>query len=182
MAPKIAAKTAEQLLRLKRSKGIVLIPDTNSLYNGTLHWLLNIVRDSSALILPFVMSLTQMQSRDAGLKAMLREPKKNSNLPQALRSRALVNAGLGLLERNNHRYQILEMDPSLLRYMRAGAKSGFDPDESDVLEDRLLIEGVHSILRSTRTRAAQLVVTSDVLLARVLSAEGIRIFVCRPLD
>ena len=49
---------------------------------------------------------------------MLRDTKKNTNLPQALRSRALVNARLGLLERNNHRYQVLEMDPSLLRYMR----------------------------------------------------------------
>ena len=66
MAPKIAGKSSEQLLELKQSKGIVLIPDTNSLYNGTLHWLLNVLRDRSLWILPFVMSLTQMQSRDAG--------------------------------------------------------------------------------------------------------------------
>jgi hypothetical protein len=42
-----------------------------------------------------------------------------------------------------------------------------------VLEDRLLIEGVHAILRATRTRAPQSVITSDVLLARVLETEGI---------
>jgi hypothetical protein len=118
------------------------------------------------------MSLTQMQAREANLKSLARNGKE-SNLPQALRSRALVNAGLSFLERNQHRYQVLELDPSLLRYVRPAGKGGFDQDEGEVLEDRLLIEGVHSVLRSTRTRTKQLVVTSDVLLSRVLGAEGI---------
>ncbi|APH72978.1 hypothetical protein BSQ44_17600 [Aquibium oceanicum] len=122
--------------------------------------------------MPFVMSLTQMQAREATLKSLARSG-KDGNLAQALRSRALVNAGLSFLERNQHRYQVLELDPSLLRYLRAAGKGGLDQDEGDVLEDRLLIEGVHTVLRSTRTRAKQLVVTSDVLLSRVLGAEGI---------
>ena len=176
--PKINSDTALQILELTKSRGLVLIPDTNSLYNGTLHWLLNVLRESSVWLLPFVMSLTQMQAREATLKG-LTGAMKASNISQALRSRALVSAGLGLLERNRHRYQVMELDPSLLRYMRTGGKGGFDQDEGEVLEDRLLIEGVHSILRTSRTRATQLVVTSDVLLARVLGAEGIP-YVCLP--
>ncbi|MBM3095688.1 hypothetical protein GFB56_33810 [Ensifer sp. T173] len=172
IGPVLSADTAAQLNDLKSSRGIVLIPDTNSLYNGTLHWLLNVLRESTLWILPFVMSITQMQSREAALKAMLRT-KKDGNIGQSLRSRAFVNAGLGLLERNNHRYQVLELDPSLLRYMKMPDKNGFDSDDSEVLEDRLLIEGIHAILRSTRTRAKQMVVTSDVTLSRILSAEGI---------
>ncbi|MBB4183924.1 hypothetical protein GGE07_000537 [Sinorhizobium terangae] len=172
LAPIVSGKTAEQLQELKKAKGIVLLPDTNSLYNGTLHWLMNVLRGSTLWVLPFVMSITQIQAREAALKAMSRN-KKETNLSQALRSRAFVNAGLGFLERNHHRYQVLELDPSLLRYMKMPDRNGFDSDDSEVLEDRLLIEGVHSILRSTRTRAKQVVVTSDVLLSRVLNAEGI---------
>ncbi|MER9677828.1 hypothetical protein NKJ23_00545 [Mesorhizobium sp. M0184] len=172
LSPLVSGKTAEQLLELRSAKGIVLIPDTNSLYNGTLHWLLNVLKDTTVWLMPFVMSLTQMQAREATLKSLARSG-KDGNLVQALRSRALVNAGLSFLERNQHRYQVLELDPSLLRYMRAAGKGGLDQDEGDVLEDRLLIEGVHAVLRSTRTRAKQLVVTSDVLLSRVLGAEGI---------
>lgn len=172
LSPLVSGKTASQLLELRGAKGIVLIPDTNSLYNGTLHWLLNVLKETTVWLMPFVMSLTQMQAREATLKSLARSG-KDGNLPQALRSRALVNAGLSFLERNQHRYQVLELDPSLLRYMRAAGKGGLDQDEGDVLEDRLLIEGVHAVLRSTRTRTKQLVVTSDVLLSRVLGAEGI---------
>jgi len=172
LSPAISGQTAEQLLALKNARGIVLIPDTNSLYNGTLHWLLNVLKDTSVWLMPFVMSLTQIQAREAHLKS-LANSFKETNLPQALRSRGLVNAGLSFLERNRHRYQVLELDPSLLRYMRSGGKGGMDQDEGDILEDRLLIEGVHAVLRSTRTRATQLVVTSDALLSRVLGAEGI---------
>lgn len=172
LAPVVSGQTASQLLELRKSKGIVLIPDTNSLYNGTLHWLLHVLKQTSVWLMPFVMSLTQMQAREAMLKSLARS-QKETNLAQALRSRAMVNAGLSFLERNQHRYQVLELDPSLLRYMRTAGKGGFDQDEGEVLEDRLLIEGVHSVLRSTRTRAKQVVVTSDVLLSRVLGAEGI---------
>jgi hypothetical protein len=179
LGPTLSPDTARQLMDIKKSKGIVLLPDTNSLYNGTLHWLLNVLRGSTLWILPFVMSLTQMQSREASLKAMSRNMKDN-NLGQALRSRAFVNSGLALLERNNHRYQVLELDPSLLRYMKMPDKNGFDSDDSEVLEDRLLIEGIHSVLRSTRTRAKQVVVTSDVTLSRILSAEGIE-NLCLPI-
>jgi len=172
IAPLLSSDTSAQLMEIKESRGIVLLPDTNSLYNGTLHWLLNVLRESTLWILPFVMSITQMQSREAALKSMLRT-KKDANIGQALRSRAFVNSGLGLLERNSHRYQVLELDPSLLRYMKMPDKNGFDSDDSEVLEDRLLIEGIHATLRSTRTRAKQMVVTSDVTLSRILSAEGI---------
>ncbi|MGW9331229.1 hypothetical protein [Bosea sp. NPDC055594] len=179
LAPNINTQTAIQICELIKSKGVILIPDTNSLCNGTLHWLLRVLRGSSVWILPFVMSLTQMQQREANLKSLARNTRA-SNLSQALRSRTMVSAGLGLLERNRHRYQVLELDPSLLRYMRAGGKNGFDQDEGDVLEDRLLIEGVHAIFRNSRTRTTQLVVTSDVLLARVLGAEGIP-YICLPV-
>jgi len=179
LSPIVSGQTAEQLLDIKNEKGIVLIPDTNSLYNGTLHWLLNVLRRTTVWLMPFVMSLTQMQAREATLKSLAGKEKAN-NLPQALRSRALVNAGLSFLERNRHRYQILELDPSLLRYLRSSGKGGFDNDEGEILEDRLLIEGVHTVLRSARTRARQLVVTSDVLLARVLGAEGIP-NICLPI-
>jgi hypothetical protein len=47
------------------SDGVMLIPDTNVLYNGSLYWLLNILRNSTVWLLPFVMSLTQIQERDA---------------------------------------------------------------------------------------------------------------------
>ena len=178
LSPHVSGRTAQQLLELRGAKGIVLIPDTNSLYNGTLHWLLSVLKETTVWLMPFVMSLTQMQAREATLKSLARSGKEG-NLAQALRSRALVNAGLTFLERNQHRYQVLELDPSLLRYLRAAGKGGMDQDEGDVLEDRLLIEGVHAVLRSTRTRAKQLVVTSDVLLSRVLGAEGI-LNICLP--
>jgi hypothetical protein len=80
---------------------------------------------------------------------------------------------LGLLERYRGKYQVLEVDPQLLRYMRPSGKGTVDPDESDVLEDRLLLEAIHGAWRSTRTRANMRVVTADVLFARMLRTEGI---------
>jgi hypothetical protein len=173
LAPSMTEELHSKIHSVCKADGIILIPDSNVLYNGTLHWLLRVLRSSAVWILPFVVSLTQLQQSDARLKSLARNTHKN-NLRQALRSRAFINASLGLLERNRRRYQVVELDPSLLRYLRAGAKAATDPDESDVLEDRLLIEGIHSILRATRTRATQLVLTSDVMLARILDVEGIR--------
>jgi hypothetical protein len=170
--PIVNPTTYVQVGSLSRHDGIILVPDTNALYNGSVHWLLRTLRLSHVWILPFVVSLTQIQQRDSQLKSLVNS-KRKQNLRQALRSRGLVNGTLGLLERYRDQYQVLELDPSLLRYMRPGGRGSVDPDESDVLEDRLLIEGVHTIFKSTRTRAVQRVVTSDVFLARVLHSEGI---------
>jgi hypothetical protein len=57
--------------------------------------------------------------------------------------------------------------------MRPAGRGSGDPDEGDVLEDRLLIEAIHEVFRATRSRAEKRLVTSDVTLARVLHTEGI---------
>jgi hypothetical protein len=161
-----------EIEELSHRSGIVLVPDTNALFNGTLHWLLRVFHQTHVWILPFVVSITQLQQREARLKSLVNKANR-TNLIQALRSRAFVNGTLGLLERYRDQYQVLELDPSLLRYMRPAGRGTIDPDEGDVLEDRLLVEGIHAVFKSTRTRAMQRVVTSDTLLARVLRAEGI---------
>ena len=158
---------------LNHEDGVVLIADSNALYNGAVHWLLQTLNRPAVWLFPFVVSLTQVQQRDASLKAMYNAAEGKKKIGPALRSRAFINGSLGLLERYKGRYQVVELDPSLLRYLKPAGKGTGDPDQSDVLEDRLLIEGIHSVLRSTRSRAAQRVVTSDVLLARILSVEGI---------
>ena len=119
-----------------------------------------------------VVSITQLQQRDTLLRSLV-ERRNRNQLPRALRSRNFVNGTLSLLERYRDQYQVLELDPSLLRYMRPAGRGTVDPDEGDVLEDRLLVEGVHAVFKATRTRAEQRVVTSDLLLTRVLRAEGI---------
>ncbi len=172
LAPSISEDLYSEIDFLSNQDGIVLIADSNSLYNGSIHWLTETLRKPIIWLLPFVMSLTQIQQRDAGLKSMVGAPKP-TNLGQALRSRAFINTSLGLLERNKGRYQVVELEPSLLRYLKTSGKNTTDPDHGDVLEDRLFVEGIHAVLRSTRTRATQRVVTSDVLLARILQAEGI---------
>lgn len=179
LPPPITAEISHQILELKKASGIILVPDSNSLYNGTLHWLLEVLRRNNVWLMPFVVSLTQIQQLDAQLKTFISKPPQVGNLRKALRSRAFINAGLGLLERNKKRYQIIELDPSLLRYLRPSGNASVDADKGDVLEDRLLIEGLHSILRSTRTRASQVVVTSDVLFSRILEAEGVK-NICLP--
>ncbi|WP_419756154.1 HAD family hydrolase [Brevundimonas sp.] len=122
--------------------------------------------------MPLVASITTVQTRDATVKGLVGKG-KIANITQALRSRGLVNGALGLLERNKGRSQVVEIDASLLRYQRMSSQNGTDPDQGDVLEDRLIIEGVHNVLKSMRSRTARRVVTSDVNIARVLSAEGI---------
>lgn len=169
LEPELPGDLFEQVRSLHDENGIVLIPDSNSLYNGSLHWLLHVLRQSTVWILPFVISLTQIQERDARLKGLVNK-REAKNARQALRLRGTINASLGLLQRHKSRYQVLELDPTLLRYLRMTANA---EGEGNILEDRLLIEGVHAVLRATRTRAKQLVVTSDVLMARVLEAEGI---------
>jgi hypothetical protein len=174
LRPKFTQSSALDAYGLAQRQAVTIIPDTQSLANGCLHWLLSCFQDTSLWILPVVVSLTQLQQRHSNLKALRsqKEP-KISNLATALRSRSLVNAGLSLLERCRERYQILEVDPQLLRYLRPGGKSSADPDQGDVLEDRLLIEAIHSVFAAARSRTEKRVLTSDVLLARVLHAEAI---------
>jgi hypothetical protein len=172
LRPELASEEAADLLQLSKAQAVVLLPDTNALFNGTLHWLARALGRPQLWIQPVSVSLAQVQQRDASLKAMAWK-NKPGNLPQALRSRVFVNATLGLLERLGSRYQVLEVSPELLRYVRTSVKEGSDPDQGDVLEDRLLLEAVHVAWRSTRSRAEKRVITSDVLFARVLHAEGL---------
>jgi hypothetical protein len=181
LSPNLSEEIYRDVLKLSNQDGVILVPDTNAFYNGALHWLFRVLHNSQIWLLPFVVSLIQIQQRDTLLKGLVNK-KNKSNCAQALRSRALVNASMGLLERYRNHYQVLELDPSLLRYMPPAGRGTVDPDEGDVLEDRLLIEGVHAIFSATRTRATQRVVTSDVLLARILHTEGIpTLFLAAPL-
>jgi hypothetical protein len=172
LGPEVDDDLLRQITELNSENGVVIVPDTNALHNGSLHWLLKVLHRPAVWLLPLVASITTVQTRDASIKSLLHKSKM-SNLRAALRSRGLVNGALGLLERNKGRCQVVEIDPALLRYQKMASGSGSDPDQGDVLEDRLIIEGIHSVLRSMRSRTAQRVVTSDVNIARVLSAEGI---------
>lgn len=172
LTPEVTPELFKELLALNEEDGVVIVPDTNALHNGAVHWLLRVLRRPSVWLLPVVASLTTVQTRDAMVKELVGQRKANK-LVQVLRSRGLVNGALGLLQRNRGRTQVVEIDPSLLRYHKVGSSSGMDPDQSDVLEDRLIIEAIHSVLRSMRSRSARRVVTSDVNIARVLEAEGI---------
>jgi len=172
ITPAITPSLRAELLKLDDQDGVVIVPDTNALHNGALHWLLRALRHPSVWILPVVASLTTIQNRDAILKSNVNK-QTWSNLSPSLRSRGLVNGALGLLQRNRGRCQVVEIDPSLLRYQKMGSSKGADPDQSDVLEDRLIIEAIHGVLRTMRSRTSRRVVTSDVNIARVLEAEGI---------
>ncbi|WP_156400633.1 hypothetical protein [Caulobacter sp. Root655] len=172
LKPEVPLELLEQLIKLDEQDGVVIVPDTNALHNGSVHWLLRVLHRPSIWLMPVVASLTTIQARDATIKSLVN--KFNiTNISKVLRSRGLVNGALGLLERNKGRCQVVEIDPSLLRYQKMASSSGSDPDQSDVLEDRLIIEAIHNVLRSMRSRTARRVVTSDVNIARVLSAEGI---------
>lgn len=172
ISPVLTEELFEELVSLGEEDGVVIVPDTNALHNGAVHWLLRVLRKPSVWLLPLAASLTTVQTRDATVKGLVGK-EKLGNVKQALRSRGLVNGALGLLRRNRGRSQVVEIDHSLLRYQKTGSSSGSDPDQSDVLEDRLIIEAIHSVLRTMRSRTARRVVTSDVNLARVLEAEGI---------
>lgn len=173
MAPEMQPDLLDAVLQLNQQDGVVVIPDSNALCNGSVHWLLRVLTKPAVWLFPLVVSLTQVQNRDAALKSMLGDTSRPNQLPQAVRSRGMVNGSLGLIERNKGRSQVIELDPSLLRYQKTAGKTGTDPDQSDILEDRLIIEGIHSVLRSMRSRTSQCVVTSDVHMGRILSAEGI---------
>ena len=172
VTPYVTPELRAELVKLSQEDGIVIVPDTNSLHNGAVHWLLSVLQQPSVWLLPVVASLTTIQNRDAMIKGLVNKRKPGS-LSQALRSRGLVNGALGLLQRNRGRCQVVEIDPSLLRYQKMGSNTSSDPDQSDVLEDRLIIEAIHAVLRTMRSRTARRVVTSDVNIARVLEAEGI---------
>lgn len=178
--PILAPEVIDDIIKISKQDAVVIIPDTNSFSNGTLHWLLKVLGETQVWLFPVVVSLTQVQQHDERLKKIVAEKKEN-NLRTAIRSRVLVNSSLGLLERFRDKYQLLEIDPQLLRYVRPSGKASSDPDEGDVLEDRLLIEAIHTIFGSTRSRTEKRVLTSDILLARILHTEGLpTIYLQRP--
>jgi hypothetical protein len=119
-----------------------------------------------------VVSLTQVQQRDSILKSSVgrHQPGK---LREAIRSRNVVNSSLSLLEKLQGRYDVMEVSPELLRYVKLSGRSSSGPEEGDVLEDRLFIEAIHEVFKGSRSRTEKRVVTSDILLGRVLHAEGI---------
>jgi hypothetical protein len=171
LEPVVGASGLNDLLELKRHQAVVLVPDTNALATGTMHWIVRALAPVQVWMLPAAISLTTAQRQDESLKSQLRDP-KSTHLRRALRSRSLINSMLGFLRRHEDRYQVIEVDPQLLRYF-APRRSGVDPDEGEVLEDRLFIEAIHSYFATTRSRGERRVVTADVFLTRVLEAEGI---------
>jgi hypothetical protein len=88
--PQMSDADISEIMKLRESDALVLVPDTNALHNGTLHWLLTVLREVQVWILPIVVSLIQVQSRDSTLKQMWRNPSAK-NLRQALRCRPLIN-------------------------------------------------------------------------------------------
>lgn len=161
------------LYELGKERSLVLVPDTNALSNGTLVALIRALPRTQIWLLPAVTSLMQLQEHDRRIKAAADSPDKKIRGGNILRSRALVNASFSLLERLRDHVQVLEVEPELLRYLRPAGDGTKDPDHGDVLEDRLLVEAIHTVFRTTRTRTARRVVTSDIMLARVLHLEGI---------
>jgi hypothetical protein len=158
LSPGMSKNTLSDLLALIKRQSILLVPDTNSLSNGSLHWLLHALQDTSVSIMPVTISLTTIQEKDREIKELV-GASNLTNLKKVLRSRTVINSSLELLERCGERYQILGVQPELLR--------------ANVIEDRLFVEAVHEVFRSTRSRAQKRFITSDVTFARILHAEAI---------
>lgn len=172
LRPNLSEEAVRDLVELTQARGVAVVPDTNAMVSGSTHWLLRSLVRPSVWLFPVTISLTTVQQRDANLKSLLNSPSLTNLIP-ALRSRSVVSAALGLLERWRGRYQILEVDPQLLRYVRPSGKGTADADDTDILEDRLMIEAIHAVLPAMRSSIERRVLTSDVLLARVLHAEAI---------
>jgi len=99
LAPEVSAELLEQLLRLDEQEGVVIVPDTNALHNGAVHWLLRVLHRHSVWLMPVVASMTTIQTRDATVKGLVNKF-KIGNLSQALRSRGLVNGCQSALKRD----------------------------------------------------------------------------------
>jgi len=179
----LPATTEPDITRLLHKVGkrgaLVVIPDTNAIANGTAHYLVRALNRLPVWLMPVAISLTTIQEHDRRLKGLVNKH-ASGNLSSALRSRSLVNSALSILERCRARAQIVEVEPQLLRFMRPPGKEAADPDQGDVLEDRLLVEAIHALLGAMRTQAQRFVLTSDVFLARILRAEGIPTLAMQP--
>lgn len=153
LRPSVTAQTLRKLHELTRGDSLLLIPDTNALANGTLHWLSRSLTRTRIWVMVTALSVTQIQRRDSQLHGLARQSAKVTNLAPALRSRALVHSSLRLLARLRPNYQELPVAPALLRYVQQAGRASADPDPADVLEDRLLIEAIHAAIRPVRTHA-----------------------------
>lgn len=167
-------QSQREIFDLHRERSVLLIPDTNALGNGSIHWLSSVFSNINLNLVPIAISLHQIQEKDRKLKSLLEKDKVTlGSLKTALRCRALVNNAFSLLHYFRGNYEILEVPPELLRYVRPSSGKTGEQDETDVLEDRLLIESIHRIIKKTRSKCKKLVVTADVTLSRVLHAEAI---------
>lgn len=172
LSPVISDEVVRQVTELQNQSSVIIIPDTNALSNGTVQWLLSSLRSVNCQLVPITISMHQIQEFDRRLKALTHK-EKFENLGRALRLRSSSNNSLSMLDICAKNYQVLEVPPELLRYVRPSSGKTGEQDETDVLEDRLLIEAVHKILRSTRSRSEKVVVTADVMLSRILYSEAI---------
>jgi hypothetical protein len=175
LRPDVDSATLHEVWGLTQEKAVVLIPDTNVLNNGTLHWLLRSLTNVNVWLVPVAVSVAQIQQRDGMLRShdRHRDPQKPEGAGRVLRTRSMINPPLSLLERYRSVYQVLEVDPQLLRYVRPSGGGTVDPESTDVIEDRLLVEAIHTAIGSMRSATKKRVVTSDVMLARILHAEAI---------
>ncbi len=176
--PVFNAKIFLDLTGLAKAPGAILIPDSNALSSGALHWLLRCLQQTRVWLSPVVMSLIQIQYRDEELKTIARnrsggEKKQYQKMGQALRLRSFINSSLRFLRMYKGCYGVVSVDPQLMRYVRASGKGTGDPDSTDILEDRLFVEAVHQVMASTRGHAEVRFVTSDVMLAQILAIEAV---------
>jgi hypothetical protein len=100
LEPPFDGSMKEEIDHLRRQSGIIPIPDTNSLHNGSSHWLLQALGQATVWILPFVMSLTQIQEKDTKLKSKYKSGKAN-NAKDALRSRAMPKSRMNCSSRSS---------------------------------------------------------------------------------
>lgn len=172
LRPDMGEDIRAEVQRLTENKAVILVPDTQSLCNGTLHWLLKVLWDVWVWLAPPALCLTQIHRSHAWLSRRSGDP-DISQLTHALSSRNLVNAALGLLERCSERYQVVEVDPQLFRHTGFSDVDADGPTPHNVFEDRMMLEAVHHVLGKTRSRNEKRVIASDSLFARILWAEGV---------
>lgn len=173
LPPVIDQKDMEELQgKGAEKKALIFITDTNIIRRGVLSYLSAVFSDRPIWVIVPVISMLELQDVTARTKWTSDDPPKEENI-RYLKNRPMSTCATRELRLLKSRIPVefLEVPPELLRYY--GGREPAEEKTTNILPDRLIIEGVKRIIKEKSTAEKIYLLSGDFDMVRFAKLENI---------